>query len=256
MPQTKLARHRPDKQEVTQTDVPLSDAEKRTALSVLITAAAGLLLYAHLHDPSQKVDATTLILCAVAALPWLTPFLRPLAGFFKTVEIAGLGKIEFKEPRPAEGGRAPEQVTDAEARMKLTKDAPDSYAALTAEKLPPDYYYLNHTSWLQPAKQTEYKQRTQVELPHFNIDVIVDSYYKDALERVERVEYVLHRSYPKPIQVRTNPEWKFLLSELANGEYVLMAKVFLKDRPGFILLQRYITLWEQGPVLRPPGAVG
>lgn len=39
---------------------------------------------------------------------------------------------------------------------------------------------------------------------------------------------------------------KFLLKELANGEYVLMDKVYLKDRKEPVLLQRYTTLWESG----------
>jgi hypothetical protein len=38
-----------------------------------------------------------------------------------------------------------------------------------------------------------------------------------------------------------------MLKELANGEYVLVAKVFLRDRKSPLILQRYITLWKEGP---------
>jgi transcription initiation factor IIF auxiliary subunit len=77
--------------------------------------------------------------------------------------------------------------------------------------------------------------------------VIVDSYYRGALARVSRVEYILHQAYPEPIQVRSNARNRFMLKELANGEYVLVAKVFLRDRKSPLILQRYITLWKEGP---------
>ncbi|HRD81201.1 MAG TPA: hypothetical protein PK198_26985 [Saprospiraceae bacterium] len=40
-----------------------------------------------------------------------------------------------------------------------------------------------------------------------------------------------------------------MLKELANGEYVALAKVFLKDAKEPLVLQRYISLWESGPRL-------
>jgi hypothetical protein len=39
----------------------------------------------------------------------------------------------------------------------------------------------------------------------------------------------------------------FELKEIANGEFVLMALVYLKDKEAPIILQRYITLWPSGP---------
>ncbi len=119
-----------------------------------------------------------------------------------------------------------------------SKDVEQTPPTSTA-KLPFDYYFLNHTSFLRADKQEEFRRLTGVPLNHYDIRVIVDSYYRGALDRIDRVEYILHSAYP-------NPEDKFLLKELANGEYVLMAKVFLKDREEPVLLQRYITLWESG----------
>ncbi len=144
---------------------------------------------------------------------------------------------------PAQGLRPPSAGTEDHAR--LTKEVQE----ITQQPMPLDYYFLNHTSFLRREKQKEFQERTGVSLPHFDIRVIVDSYYRGALDRVEYVEYILHRAYPQPIQHRRNREDKFLLKELANGEYVLMAKVFLKDRKEPVLLQRYITLWETGPQL-------
>jgi len=118
-----------------------------------------------------------------------------------------------------------------------------------ADLIPADYAFINHTSFLRPDKQQEYQSRTHVNLPHYDIRAIVDSYYEKALDRIEYVEYVLHESYPEPRQIRSNRHENFLLKELANGEYVLLAKVFLKDRREPLILQRYLTLWSSGPKL-------
>lgn len=120
---------------------------------------------------------------------------------------------------------------------------------LSTNVLPTDYVYINHISFLKPEKQEEYKSITKVDLPHYNIHVIVDSYYEGAMARIKYVEYILHQSYPHPIQRKYNSSEKFLLKELANGEYVLIAKVFLEDILEPIVLERYITLWTSGPNL-------
>ena len=117
----------------------------------------------------------------------------------------------------------------------------------SGERLPSDYLFLNHTSFLRQDKQTEFQGKTGLPLPHYDIRVLLDSYYRGALDRVERVEYVLHESYPEPIQVRSNRAQRFLLKELANGEYVLLARVFLRGLRSPLILQRYITLWKDGP---------
>lgn len=159
------------------------------------------------------------------------------------------------ELKPASGLRPPSAALkpagnstptiSAEEISELTKDE----SIHLQDKLPADYFFLNHTSFLKKDKQEEYQRRTGIPLDHYNIHVIVDSYYKSALKQVERVEYILHRAYPTPIQVSINRKNNFLLKELANGEYVLKAKVFMQDVEQPILLQRYITLWDSGPRL-------
>ena len=117
------------------------------------------------------------------------------------------------------------------------------------EPLPFDYLYLNHTSFLRADMQDDFKQRTGVDLPHYDIRVVIDSYYSGALHKIERVEYILDQAFPHPIQTRIDARDRFLLKEIANGEFVLQAKIFLTGRKSPILLQRYITLWEEGPRL-------
>lgn len=114
--------------------------------------------------------------------------------------------------------------------------------------IPADYIYINHTSFLRKDKQEEFQARTHVyDYPHYDIRVIIDSYYKGAIDRIAYVVYYLHEAYPNPIQTRYDKKDHFCLKEVANGEYVLIAKVFLKDLDTPIILERYITLWETGP---------
>jgi hypothetical protein len=112
-------------------------------------------------------------------------------------------------------------------------------------------YFLNHTSFLRPEKQKDFQERTRVPLDHYDIRVIIDSEDDNALDRIERVEYILHEAYPEPIRVRTQQHRRdyFLLKELANGEYLLRAKVFIGGQNAPVELQRYITLWRSGPEL-------
>jgi len=79
--------------------------------------------------------------------------------------------------------------------------------------------------------------------------VILGSYHDGALARVQRVEFILPKAYPERIQTRTDRQNKFMLKELANGEYLLRAKVFLNDESNPVVLNRYITLWKDGPIL-------
>jgi len=148
---------------------------------------------------------------------------------------------------PAQGLRPPGGSSEEDISQLTRRGLMN--AGISQKVLPFDYYFLNHTSFLRKEKQEEFRKLTGVDIDHYDIRVIVDSYYQDALERIDCVEYILHHAYPQPIQYRRNPEDKFMLKELANGEYVLMARVFLKDRKEPILLQRYITLWETGPML-------
>lgn len=114
--------------------------------------------------------------------------------------------------------------------------------------IPADYIYINHTSFLRQEKQEEFQLKTHISgFPHYDIRVIIDSYYRGALERIKYVTYFLHQSYPEPVQTRSNKNDHFCLKEVANGEYVLTAKIYLKDLEKPIILQRYITLWTSGP---------
>ena len=51
-------------------------------ISVIVTVAALALAVLHVIFPSAKIDAVTLVLLAIAVVPWLAPIL-------KTIELPG-----------------------------------------------------------------------------------------------------------------------------------------------------------------------
>jgi hypothetical protein len=68
------------------------------------------------------------------------------------------------------------------------------------------------------------------------------------------VKYFLHKAYEQygsAIREKTRRDRpnKFLLKEIANGEYVLLAEVYLNGDPNPLTLQRYITLSKSGPYI-------
>ena len=145
---------------------------------------------------------------------------------------------------PAIGLRPPSTSSKPSKQYPQFTNAVDKNIQISSGHIPLDYYFLNHVSFLRTDKQPEFRKRTGFDLDHYDIRVTVDSYYQGALDKIDYVEYVLHRGYPQPRQIRSNAEDKFLLKELANGEYVLMAKVYLIDQKMPILLQRYISLYN------------
>ena len=69
-----------------ETGEPKSLKRLRWAISVGALAVAAV----HVAWPTLAVDAATLVLIGVAILPWLAPFV-------KSVEVAGVGKVEFPD---------------------------------------------------------------------------------------------------------------------------------------------------------------
>lgn len=86
---------------------------------------------------------------------------------------------------PAQGLRPPSAVTEKD-RSQLTKEV-EKIPQTVQEPIPLDYFFLNHTSFLRENKQDEFRQRTGVPLDHYDISVIVDSYFRGALDRIEHV---------------------------------------------------------------------
>lgn len=52
---------------------------------------------------------------------------------------------------------------------------------------------------------------------------------KDVLQRIEAVEYLLHRTFPNPLRKVTNANTKFALSSSGWGEFNIFITVFFKN---------------------------
>jgi hypothetical protein len=64
--------------------------ERPPLIAVVVTLGAAALAIVHLLQPDWKVDGITVALVVVALLPWLGPL-------FKSIELPGLGRVEFQE---------------------------------------------------------------------------------------------------------------------------------------------------------------
>lgn len=52
---------------------------------------------------------------------------------------------------------------------------------------------------------------------------------EEVLEKIEAVEYLLHRTFPNPLRKRTNPDDKFSLSGSGWGEFSIKITVFFNN---------------------------
>jgi hypothetical protein len=103
------------------------------------------------------------------------------------------------------------------ATPNVTAVAPsDGGRPESSDELPSDYFFLNHTSFLRRDRQQQLRAQTgEEDYDHYDIRVIVDSYYEGALDLVTRVEYVLGEGYPYFTKTIDTPDNKFMLRELA-----------------------------------------
>jgi hypothetical protein len=185
----------------------------------------------------DKMENFAKLLSALSSVAWPLIFLIILYYNRESLKklIDGSSNIAFEFMGGKVSINPTKKLVDHSSSDKLP-------AILSDEKLPADYFYINHKSHLNEEKQEKYKSRTGLNFDLYNIEVSVESYYKEAIEKVEKVEYYLHESYPEPIYIKTNKKDNFLLKELAYGEYVLISKVFLKGQNTPIVLNRYINL--------------
>ena len=63
---------------------------RRRITQTLISLSAATLAVVHISYPEIKIDAITSLLFAISILPWL-------GSLFKSVEITGVGKVEYAE---------------------------------------------------------------------------------------------------------------------------------------------------------------
>lgn len=118
----------------------------------------------------------------------------------------------------------------------------------SGEMLTDDHLALIHRSWRAP----EHDARTRDGNKMFRIHVITFG-TADALQRVERVVYLLDKAYPNPVQPGGPREKKFPLNELANGYSLIRAEVFVRGQIEPVRLSRFLDLTDASPRLKDGG---
>jgi hypothetical protein len=119
------------------------------------------------------------------------------------------------------------------------------------EPILPDYYFLNHTCFLETHEDIlkPVREKYKWEQPIYHFQVILDSYYQDALSHVRQVEYVLNEWWPDPIVSTSEASDNFRLKQLTFGHIVVVARVTFKDDREPLWLNRYIAVQNEGPRL-------
>lgn len=137
----------------------------------------------------------------------------------------------------------PSRVNIADLEEKI------EFSISKEEKIyPVDYFYLNHTSFFRKDKQKELQNKTGIhDVKLYDVRIKIFSYYSGALEEVEKVQYFLHNSYENPVREVYDSKTNFELKELAFGEYVLSAKIYIRNVGEPFIVQRYISLWDSNP---------
>ncbi len=118
--------------------------------------------------------------------------------------------------------------------LSTTLPLPEVGTLVTAEHLA-----LIHSSWRYPQKDREFGR------PMYAFNAIIQG-RDEVLDRIEYVRYILHNSYPNPIQTSTDRIVRFKLKELAYGESNLRAEVKIVGQDELVCLKRYINLTETG----------
>jgi transcription initiation factor IIF auxiliary subunit len=66
------------------------------------------------------------------------------------------------------------------------------------------------------------------DLQYYQWEIFVDE-PPERLNDIESVEYVLHPTFPQPVQVRRDPKDKFALKTSGWGEFNIAVRVTFKD---------------------------
>src|SRR5215216_2964737 len=85
------------------------------SLAILVSAGALLIALVHVIWPDIEIDAVTVVLLAVAAVPWLGPI-------FKSIELPGGWKFEYQVQQIREQVEKVERRVEDVERLVFTGD--------------------------------------------------------------------------------------------------------------------------------------
>ena len=130
---------------------------------------------------------------------------------------------------------APEEMIDDGENQKTTPELIEKEKAFEEElrKNPVERLQLIHTSRFLKVKNGR---------DYYRIVVSLDPYNTEALSKVEKVVYFLHKTFRNPVREVINRDTNFELRTAAWGEFTIRAEVYLKGQTEPLRLSRYLDI--------------
>jgi hypothetical protein len=175
---------------------------QRTA--ILISAGALALAVVHLIWPGLEIDAVTLVLLAIAAVPWLAPI-------FKSIELPGGWKFEYQQIQ--------QQVKEVERRVAGVERilfTGDTTPALEAKLTAAVQRFAAYLEGVDPALAVAPPGvRLRKELGNAQYDGTVNEIQLDPEFAVD--DYAVLREYAHHVLLTLGPGWDERLLGLESG---------------------------------------
>jgi YEATS family len=169
----------------------------------------------------------------------------------KTSSASGLVELTVGQELGSWEARFPSSGTNNAVRLTL-KDATGKYWRVAP--FYPNYNLKTMTPTQAPQKRAEMTAPTPIpgisalaaenEIRVTNYAKVIDTKYgktfyewrvfidepDDVLNKIARVQYLLHPTFPEPLQVRTNPSDKFALQASGWGQFLIQITITYKDQ--------------------------
>ena len=140
-------------------------------------------------------------------------------------------------------GSAP-QLPDDPAPEEMIDDGEDQVATpelIEKEKAFEEELSKNSVEKLQLIHTSRYL-KVKNGRDYYSIVVSLDPYNTEALSKVEKVIYFLHKTFRNPVREVVNRDSNFELRTAAWGEFTIRAEVYLKGQTEPLRLSRYLDI--------------
>jgi hypothetical protein len=176
------------------------------ALAIAISAGALLIALVHIVWPDVQIDAVTVVLLAVAAVPWLGPI-------FKSIELPGGWRFEYQVQQIKEQVQQVERRVEGVERMLVTGDATPALEEKLTRAVEGFAAYLH-----------EVDEALDVPLPSVALKTGLDNaQYVGSLNEIQldpklaEDDYVVMREFAHHVLMTVGPPWDPRLGGVESG---------------------------------------
>lgn len=129
----------------------------------------------------------------------------------------------------------PEEMIDDDETQEITPEL------IEKEKIYEEELSENSIEKLQLIHTTRFL-RVKNNRNYYRIIVSLDPYNTEALSKVDKVVYFLHKTFRNPVREVKDRASNFELKTAAWGEFTIRAEVYLKEQSEPIRLSRYLDI--------------